>query len=29
LWPAPLLHVIEPTLAHLLAHIGQSKLGMF
>jgi len=29
LWPAPLLDVIEPTLAHLLEHISQSKLGMF
>ncbi len=29
LWPAPLLEVIEPSLAHLLAHIGQTKLGMF
>jgi NADH:ubiquinone oxidoreductase subunit 4 (subunit M) len=26
LWPAPLIDVMEQTLAHLLEHIAQSKL---
>ena len=26
LWPAPLLEVMEPSVAHLLEHLGRSKL---
>ena len=27
IWPAPLLDLMEPTIRHLVLHVGQSKLG--
>jgi NADH-quinone oxidoreductase subunit M len=27
IWPAPLLDLMEPTVRHLVEHVGQSKLG--